>query len=502
MDQEKIIRDGFVNIVLDKILENYSILIDELQSNFIKLPVTGRVTAITLSTAITLDLLFLNKKYTGFDIDSLLETITDFIIRNQNLIIAGTNYQEAILDDIFFEQQISESLNNFKELNFNRSLVLHEVNSLIDEHNTVVAITIAKLNPLFYYNAFISLYIFPFINSLENSEEKIKLIKEKLDSNSDFVNSKNDFTIPMNKIICAIIKNLSSDMFLNSVKPFKIASKLDIKNENENKNNNITTANNNNKSLNLKATIENFINNDDLKTLVLDFSSLNATLSQGKKEIYLNQQLPRYRVYITKHLFFHTLGFWFIDGGKIVFSLVSRIDEIPNNKISDSLTFNNFESLDADLVRGNEIKIFDKYISVDAILKNEKKIFDIKYIRHFYENLLAVHFHNNLLDINELIILKAENKNCYIATLVYEDINHPKVEFLRQFRDKKLLTTLWGKLFVRLYYFISPSLVERLKPFKKIQIFIRIILDKIIANIFKRQTITAQTTDMKIFNKF
>lgn len=81
----------------------------------------------------------------------------------------------------------------------------------------------------------------------------------------------------------------------------------------------------------------------------------------------------------------------------------------------------------------------------------------------------------------------ASNKNCYIATLVYADIDHPKVEFLRQYRDTKLLTTFGGKLFVKLYYFTSPTLVKTLKPFKKIQLFIKIILDEMIKKISKTE---------------
>jgi len=82
--------------------------------------------------------------------------------------------------------------------------------------------------------------------------------------------------------------------------------------------------------------------------------------------------------------------------------------------------------------------------------------------------------------INLLPPSKVENKNCYIATLVYDDINHPKVEFLRRYRDEKLLTNLLGKAFVKFYYLTSPTLVRILKPFKRIQSIIRLILDNII----------------------
>lgn len=52
---------------------------------------------------------------------------------------------------------------------------------------------------------------------------------------------------------------------------------------------------------------------------------------------------------------------------------------------------------------------------------------------------------------------------CYIATMTYGDYNHPNVVFLRQYRDERLLTNPFGKLFVKAYYFISPKIVNLFK---------------------------------------
>lgn len=82
---------------------------------------------------------------------------------------------------------------------------------------------------------------------------------------------------------------------------------------------------------------------------------------------------------------------------------------------------------------------------------------------------------------------ETNNKNCYVATLVYEDIEHPNVEFLRNFRDNTLMQNYFGKLFIRVYYLTSPKLVIILKPYKKIQKFIKIILDKFIFEIKNQQ---------------
>jgi|AGTN01.1.fsa_nt_gi hypothetical protein len=72
------------------------------------------------------------------------------------------------------------------------------------------------------------------------------------------------------------------------------------------------------------------------------------------------------------------------------------------------------------------------------------------------------------------------NKNCYIATMVYEDINHPKVEFLRQFRDYKLRNYKLGRSFIKYYYIISPKIVDKLKKHQVINTLIRLSLDNLI----------------------
>lgn len=60
--------------------------------------------------------------------------------------------------------------------------------------------------------------------------------------------------------------------------------------------------------------------------------------------------------------------------------------------------------------------------------------------------------------------------NCYIATFVYGDYDAQEVLTLRQFRDERLLTNFFGKLFVKVYYRTSPFLIKHFgsKLFKSI----------------------------------
>jgi len=58
---------------------------------------------------------------------------------------------------------------------------------------------------------------------------------------------------------------------------------------------------------------------------------------------------------------------------------------------------------------------------------------------------------------------------CFIATACYESGDSPEVRDLRRYRDDVLLATWTGRLLVRLYYHLSPSIARLLRssPFLK-----------------------------------
>ncbi|MDO4755064.1 MAG: CFI-box-CTERM domain-containing protein, partial [Parabacteroides sp.] len=51
-------------------------------------------------------------------------------------------------------------------------------------------------------------------------------------------------------------------------------------------------------------------------------------------------------------------------------------------------------------------------------------------------------------------------KGCYIATCVYGSYDCPEVWVLRRFRDKVLAKNVFGRVFINVYYAISPKLVK------------------------------------------
>jgi len=58
-------------------------------------------------------------------------------------------------------------------------------------------------------------------------------------------------------------------------------------------------------------------------------------------------------------------------------------------------------------------------------------------------------------------LAQAGGKNgCYIATCIYGSYDCPQVRILRRFRDEKLRRRWLGRIFIKLYYTVSPSLVK------------------------------------------
>lgn len=215
--------NNFENLIYNKIIHNSEILIDKLNSEFNHLPLLGRLTALVYSTAFTLDLIFPDKKYNNFDLNSVLDLVAETIIRSQKLIIEGVENQHAIIDDVFFEEQINSSLFFFKGMNYDKDFLLKEIEHFTNERKIVMAVFVAEKKPIFYYNAFINIYIFPFFNC-DFNKEKMKEIRKKLDLNEDFINSKNDFTIIFHQANTEMIENLSSELFLNTIKYLKDGS--------------------------------------------------------------------------------------------------------------------------------------------------------------------------------------------------------------------------------------------------------------------------------------
>lgn len=75
------------------------------------------------------------------------------------------------------------------------------------------------------------------------------------------------------------------------------------------------------------------------------------------------------------------------------------------------------------------------------------------------------------------------SEGCYIATAVYGDYEAPEVLVLRGFRDKFLKKYVLGRIFIKVYYALSPGLAKKLKKESTITKTIKKVLDRFVDKI-------------------
>lgn len=85
-----------------------------------------------------------------------------------------------------------------------------------------------------------------------------------------------------------------------------------------------------------------------------------------------------------------------------------------------------------------------------------------------------------VLDTAEKLMDSKEGAGCYIATCVYGSYDCAQVWTLRRFRDNTLAEMWLGRLFIRLYYMLSPKLVKCFGKTRWFKYFWRKILDKMV----------------------
>jgi hypothetical protein len=71
---------------------------------------------------------------------------------------------------------------------------------------------------------------------------------------------------------------------------------------------------------------------------------------------------------------------------------------------------------------------------------------------------------------------------CFIATACYGDYDSTEVLVLRLYRDEKLLKTIPGMVFVKIYYILSPFIAKQLDKSDKLKYFVRTYLLKPLVN--------------------
>lgn len=86
---------------------------------------------------------------------------------------------------------------------------------------------------------------------------------------------------------------------------------------------------------------------------------------------------------------------------------------------------------------------------------------------------------------------QSQGGGCYIATAVYGSYDAPPVLVLRRFRDERLSQSILGRIFIRAYYAVSPTMAKHFVPMTPLNQLARRALDGIIRRI-ERATPRAQ----------
>ena len=76
-----------------------------------------------------------------------------------------------------------------------------------------------------------------------------------------------------------------------------------------------------------------------------------------------------------------------------------------------------------------------------------------------------------------------KKQGCYIATCVYGSYDCPQVWVLRRYRDSVMKNSVFGRLFIRLYYAVSPTLVRCFGELTAFRDLGRRLLDPIVAKL-------------------
>ena len=80
---------------------------------------------------------------------------------------------------------------------------------------------------------------------------------------------------------------------------------------------------------------------------------------------------------------------------------------------------------------------------------------------------------------------RSRRSGCYVATCVYGSYDCPEVWTLRRYRDTKLASSWYGRLFIKSYYSISPTLVKLFGKSKWFHKIFKPMIDSIVCKLIK-----------------
>lgn len=94
---------------------------------------------------------------------------------------------------------------------------------------------------------------------------------------------------------------------------------------------------------------------------------------------------------------------------------------------------------------------------------------------------------DNIIDSTPSVQKNSNDKSggCYVATCVYGSYDCPPVWTLRRFRDNILSQNLFGRMFIRVYYAVSPTIVKMFGEYEWFHKMWRKPLDRLVSKLQK-----------------
>ncbi len=146
--------------------------------------------------------------------------------------------------------------------------------------------------------------------------------------------------------------------------------------------------------------------------------------------------------------------------GEIYTKLVDIFED--DSDVMNSFGINLLKRRLSELAAGNNSKIVDRFVA--TIQK-----YDPEYVKPAKFDVQDVPNTSNT-NTDKNVNNTQKSGGCYVATAVYGSYDCPEVWTLRRYRDYTLAETWYGRMFIRTYYAISPTLVKwfgHTKWFKK-----------------------------------
>lgn len=247
--------------------------------------------------------------------------------------------------------------------------------------------------------------------------------------------------------------------------------------------------------------LDNTSKKDLIELIVATFKNEMKDYSKPNFDYLFNILLKKNNTLYQQLLKFALMQY-FINGNEVLsgeilnFESLQNYLDVPSENIASIdekklICFNDF------LVEINEEKISN---ACDLILikKDVEKYFNKKngqsvtyYLYLDEENIINFNYSKENLDLENYLKNKDFQFNlikggCYIASCVYGSYNSREVWILRRFRDQKLAHNIFGCIFIKIYYWLSPLLLKFFSRQKWFNSLNRKMLDKLVNKLKKK----------------